>query len=386
MGQTSNRVICRNEVIIEGKSVGQFESFTLKANYRTFGATGVLTIPLYAIGIEELRNGTQSSTFTKGRARNRFRQKVVSDFINICAEVEVYCWYEGYEKTLIFHGYVEHVLEGFPTKIYVRDGSFILRFGEVEKGWNSEATLQKIVSDCIPISEDAFKEERKKYGFTRNIPALQYTDKTNNTQAVTTPLSFENFAQGRAPFEVLQHLMQQLVLFAGVTNDNQVYIGAGVQDTTRPVIQLDTRYNVIDCGITPTDGRFVNYDVKVTGVLKSGKKYTATGGLKTSRSNDQKSDLDKITGESYRGFTILDTAQGIQEAADRMLQMLKGNRNKGKLTTLLYPKMQLLDHVDYNDTVFEERSSKYYVTGYTFEASVKGYYQHLEVTDQVFVL
>lgn len=386
MGQTSNRVICRNEVFIEGESVGQFESFSLRANYRTFGATGVLTIPLYAVGIGQLENGTQSGTVSSGRARNRVRKIFSAKFINICAEVEVYCWYEGYERTLVFHGYVEHVLQGFPTKIYVRDGSFILRFGEVEKGWNSEATLQKIVSDCIPIAEKAFKAEREKYEMTREVPALQYTDKTNNTQAVTTPLSFENFAQGRAPFEVLQHLMQQLVLFAGVTNDNNVYIGAGVQDTTRETIKLDTRYNVINCSITPTDGRLVSYDVKVTGVLKNGKKYTATGGLKTSRSNDQESDLDKITGESYRGFTLLDTAEGIQECADRMLKMLKGNRNKGKLTTLLYPKMQLLDHVDYNDTVFEENSGLYYVIGYTFEASDRGYFQTLEVTDQVFVL
>lgn len=386
MGQTSNRVICRNEVFIEGESVGQFESFSLRANYRTFGATGVLTIPLYAVGIGQLENGTQSGTVSSGRARNRVRKTFSAKFINICAEVEVYCWYEGYERTLVFHGYVEHILQGFPTKIYVRDGSFILRFGEVEKGWNSEATLQKIVSDCIPIAEKAFKAEREKSKMTREVPALQYTDKTNNTQAVTTPLSFENFAQGRAPFEVLQHLMQQLVLFAGVTNDNNVYIGAGVQDTTRETIKLDTRYNVINCSITPTDGRFVSYDVKVTGVLKNGKKYTATGGLKTSRSNDQESDLDKITGESYRGFTLLDTAEGIQECADRMLKMLKGNRNKGKLTTLLYPKMQLLDHVDYNDTVFEENSGLYYVIGYTFEASDRGYFQTLEVTDQVFVL
>ena len=386
MGQTSNRVICRNEVFIEGESVGQFTSFSLRANYRTFGATGVLTIPLYAVGISSLDRGTQSSTFSQGRARSRVRKTFSSKFINICAEVEVYCWYEGYEKTLVFHGYIEHVLQGFPTKIYVRDGSFILRFGEVEKGWNSEATLQKIVSDCIPIAEKAFKAEREKYKMTHEVPALVYTDDTNNTQAVTTPLSFENFAQGRAPFEVLQHLMQQLVLFAGVTNDNKVYIGAGVQDTTREVINLDTRYNVIDRSITPTDGRFVSYDVKVTGVLKNGKKYTATGGLKTSRSTDQKSELDKITGESHRGFTLLDTAQGIQECADRMLAMLKGDRNKGKLTTLLYPKMQLLDHVGYNDTVFEENSGLYYVIGYTFEASERGYYQVLEVTDQVFVL
>ena len=78
--------------------------------------------------------------------------------------------------------------------------------------------------------------------------------------------------------------------------------------------------------------------------------------------------------------------EGIQDFANRMLADLKGNYNKGSITMLLYPKVQLLDHVDYNDTIFDIYDAKYYVTSYTFSASERGYFQEIEVTDLVFML
>lgn len=47
----SNMVICRNEVIIEGENVGQFESFKMQSNSRTFGDSATLVLPLYALGV-----------------------------------------------------------------------------------------------------------------------------------------------------------------------------------------------------------------------------------------------------------------------------------------------------------------------------------------------
>ena len=377
--KTSNRVICRNEVFIEGESIGQFEAFTMNADHRSFGATAVLTLPLYAIGL----------TDTKGNAKARVRSKINAKHIKVCAEIEVYCWYDGYDRVKVFHGFVEHVAEGFPAKLYLRDASMILRFGTIQTAWIDDATLQQIVGDCVEIAKEGFQNARKELGFTRNVPSLKYSvdgNKTNNVQSVTTPLSFDNFALGRAPFEVIQYLMTLLVLYAGVDNENNLYIGAGVQDSTRPTIKLDTRYNVIERDITPVDGRFVDYEVKITGILKNGKRYTATGGLATTKSPTSDSELTRQHGETFRGFSLLNTIDGLQDHANRMLNSLKGTRNKGTITTLLYPKTQLLDHVDYNDTVFNINDAKYYVIGYSFSASVKGFYQKLTVTDQVFLL
>ena len=81
-----------------------------------------------------------------------------------------------------------------------------------------------------------------------------------------------------------------------------------------------------------------------------------------------------------------DTAEGIQDFANRLLADLKGSYNKGSITLLMYPKVQLLDHVEYNDTVFDIHDALYYVTSYTFSANERGYFQKLEVTDLVFML
>lgn len=384
MGNAPNRVICRNEVFIEGVSVGQFEAFTMRADHRTFGATATLTIPLYGLGID--KRSTQTPTRSAGRANARILSAYERVNVNICAEVEVYCWYEGYDKTLVFRGYIEHIGEGFPVTLYLRDGSFIMKFGAIEQGWDSDATLQQIVEDCIPVAQAAFKEERNKYGFTREVKPLKYSLHGTNVQAFTTPLSFKNYAVGRAPFEIMQHLMQYLVMYGGVDYDNGVFIGTGVADTTRPVIKLDTRYNVVGREIIPVDGRFVDYDVKVSGVLKNGKIYTATGGLRNSRSVEARSDFGRVSAVSQRCMCNHDTAEGIQDFANRLLADLKGSYNKGSITLLMYPKVQLLDHVEYNDTVFDIHDALYYVTSYTFSANERGYFQKLEVTDLVFML
>lgn len=378
------RVICRNYVEIEGVNVGQFHDFMLKSDYRTLGATAELSLPLYAIGFQkESESSTSGSTRTFGRASARFRRVFDKVPIKVGAEVNVYCWYEGFEKIRVFHGFIEHISEGFPTKLYLRDSTFILRFGAADKAWDSKATTQQIVSDCVGIAQKGFDEERKKLGFERPIAPLTYSNIGKNVQASTTPLSFDNFASGRSPYEIIQYLMQLLVLCAGVTDDNEVYIGAGVADNARPVVKLDTRVNVIGRDIVKVDGRFVDYDVKVTGILSNGRRFTATGGLKTSKTADQKSGFDKVYSTPVRASTLLTTQEGIQNAADLLLQRMKGENSKGSINTLLYPKCQLLDHVDFTDSVFEINSSKFYVIGYMFTANEKGYYQKLQVTDQV---
>lgn len=372
----TNYLICRNEVYIENKYVGQFESFTVEANSRQLGRTAVLTIPLYAIG-----TGEQT-----GEARSRMREVFSDTVIKPCAQVRVVCWYDesgvSMEKVTVFTGFIEHVSEGFPTKLYLQDNSFILRFGNIQKRWAENATLQTIANDCIPIAEEAFKDERKKQGLTGSVPSLTYNVTDKNVQAYTNALSFRN-GIGRSPYETIQHLMSTLSLYGGVTDDFQLYVGAGVEDTKGSTpIGLDTRYNVIDRDIVPLDGRFIDFDVKITGVLANGKQYTATGGLKGGNTGKKKNPY----GETFRGFSILNTAEAIQEHADRQLEMLRRSRNKGSISLLLYPKIELFDQVRYTDSLFPELSALYYVLDYRFTADNNGYFQRLGVTDQIYAL
>lgn len=384
--KTSTRVICRNEVFIEGVSVGPFESFRFSSDRRTFGATGVLTLPLYAMSsINVSSNYSLRGEDETNRARRSVRRAFKQNTIKPCAQVEVWCWYEGYERTLVFSGFVSHVVEGFPSELHLSDNTFILRFGEIQKGWNGDTTVQDVIRECLPIANAGFKEERQRQGFEREVTALYYSDNEHNVQAHTTPFTTSNFG-GRSPFDVLQRVMSHLVLYGGVNNDFGVFMGAGVSDSTRPVVKLDTRYNVFARDITPVDGRFVDYDVKVVGILKSGKNYTATGGLKTSRTGASQSEFENTYGEKIRIASELDTVEGLQTFADSMLNMLKGFRNKGTLQLILYPKVEVMDVVQYTDSLFQELTRQYYVIEYEFTASDKGYYQTLSVTDQVYMI
>lgn len=370
----SNLVICQNEVYIEGVNVGQFESFEMNADANTLGKRAELTLPLYAIGVDQ-----------SGEARSRIRSVFSDDIIRPSAHVEVFAWYEGFDKVRIFNGWIVHVVEGFPTKLSLMDNAFILRYGSIQKGWNENATLQKIITDCIPIAVEAFTNERESQGFTEPIPELTYSVENRNVQALTTALSFRNWG-ARSPFDTIQKLMQLLVLYGGVSDDYNVYVGAGVTENDRPLIELDTRYNVFDCNITPVDGRFVDYDVKITGILSNGKQYTATGGYGTSRSRQSRANFDKTFGENFRGFSLLNTPSALQDYADRVLAMLRGFRNKGTLTLLLYPKVEIMDWCNFTHTLFPELSSGYYVLQYRIKCDETGYFQYLTVTDKIFAL
>ena len=360
----SNFFVCKNRVEIEGVDVGQFEGFTMSADWRTFGETATLLLPMYAIG---------ASGTTSGKASARLRDPIKNALVKVGAEVSVYCRYNDMEKVRVFHGFIENVEQGFPTKLYLRDDTFRLKFGNVKDGWDGSADIPKIASDCIKVSNESFKKYRSENGFTRPVGDLKYSVAGENVEAILSPINFDNYAIGRSPFDVFQHLMSLLCCYGGAKN-NSVFLGALVKDNKRPIVKLSTATNVIARDIANINGMFVNYDVQVSSVLADGKKFTAEAGEKTSGS------------EPYRAFCNLKTESGVKDFANRLRESLTGTRNKGSITTLLYPKLQLLDHVKYTDTIFEIEDKLYLVVQYQFTANGKGYFQKIEVTDTVFAL
>lgn len=369
----SNYVICRNEVFIEGESVGQFESFELSGNSKQLGDSAVMTLPLYAIGVSQ-----------EGRARARMRTVFKSNAIKICAEVQVFAWYEGHERVQIFHGFIEQVVEGFPTTLYLRDFTFILKFGRVQKVWG-DVKAEAIMQDVIPIANEALKKERGNVGFTRPVPELSYTPEGNFVQATTSTFPFNNPVDF-SPYDTIQRLMQLMVLYGGVDESNKLYFGALTKNSTSPIERLDTRYNVFEADLIREDSRFINYDVKVTGILSTGKRYTATGGMRNSRSAQQRSELDKQYAETFRSYSPLNSITELDKLADKLLLSLQGHRNKGTLTLPLYPKISPLQTVLFNHTIFPELSGQYFVLEYRLTCSINGYFQKLAVTDKVFAI
>ncbi len=389
----TNFVICRNEVLIEGVNVGQFESFEYEQNSRTLGSSGVLVLPLYAIGATGDTSGVAAT-----RVRKEFvtsHDKNIAGLIKPCAYVEVWCWYDTWDpkkdgvvsqnKEKMFSGFITTVEEGYPARIHIQDNAFILRFGATSTVFNGEYTVQDVVEKVIPVAQEAFDKERESYDLTYSIPRLTYTTEKQNVQAFTTLIQFANFGD-QSPFNIIRRIMQANCLYGGVDEDFNVFVGSGVEKSNRPLFELSTAVNVIERHIVPVDGRFVDYDVKIVGILENGRKYTATAGLSTSKSVQKKSELEKKYAQSFKAYSPLKTVKELNAFADTMLANLRGTRNKGRITCLLYPRMRVMDWVTYTDTVFENLSSGLYVLGYRFIANSSGYFQHLEVSDQVFML
>ena len=94
---------------------------------------------------------------------------------------------------------------------------------------------------------------------------------------------------------------------------------------------------------------------------------------------------DETKGEPVRlPFSPARKQEQLETIADAALARLKGNRNKGSITTLLYPFVSLWDFIEYEDTLFPELSSNYYVIGTELNCDDSGYHNVLSVTDEMF--
>lgn len=382
MAQTSNVVICKNRVEIDGVDVGQFETLSLSAKRGSVGTTGIMTLPAYGIGVTEALGGgaTQQSTVSSGSAKRRVRSKVEYDrTIKIGAKVEIFCWYESpqfdeplkvFDTVKVFSGFIEHIAEGFPVKFYLRDATFILKFGRIEKPFTENAPLSTIIGKCIDVAKEAYSKFYFESGFYAPVE-FHYDTASKGLQVDDEGVAFNNFAAGRTPYQVIEYLARELMMYAGCTVDNVFFFGYRGTKTVEPTAQLSTKTNIINRDIISQDSQFVDYEVVVTSTDKEGKKVTGRAG---SAGGIQIRKYVKPVGK-------LDCTQFAKD----LLSSIEGVHNEGNVTLLLYPKVEWLDVVDYEDTIFD-LSAQFFVKDYTFTANDKGYYQKLSVTDKVFML
>lgn len=393
-----NLVKCKNNVVIEGVDFGEFEAFSLKHTRGSFGATALLTLPIYGIGIRGVE-GLNPGIVSEGRARNRMSKKLENNPLKVGARVEVYCWYDGWDKHKVFDGFIERVAEGYPTKFYLRDATFILKFGKTENAYNNLVKLGTVASDVIANAINAFSAYRSKHKLTSDIPEVTYvSNQAKGKSGEDTEIFFDNFAKGRSAYDIIAHLQDLLACNAGIVLTKNasgddiygVYIGAYAPDSGRSTINLSTATNVIHRDIVPVGDMFTNFEVQVTGLLDDGRRCTVTAnndtGTSTSYSEKDSATTPKvgdnnITHRKFLSGLVGETA--LSETAINLLKELTGLKNKGTITLLMYPKCELLDTVKFTDTVFNTEE-QFYVLEYTFTANDRGYFQKLGVTNEIF--
>lgn len=361
---TGNYFICENEIFVEGKSIGGFVSFESKENRNTIASTATIKLPLYMIGLKNI----MGKNFTNNERINIEYYK-----IKVGAYIEVYAKYRDnnvlghkFKKLNVFRGFIKQIVGGFPTTLICEDMSFVLRFGKINKSFSKMTPLKDMLSYILPIANSTFALYREKNNLSYNIPKI-VTDESKTADIEFTLNNYKNIS----PYDALSKVMNLYYMYCNVNNEGKLYVGIGIKDITRKNIILNTKYNVIDRNLKIVNGYFESFKVIVNGRDSEGKPLQVELG-----------DSDGITERIH--YSPLNTKAGLLNIANAAMERLKGNINKGSITTLLYPEINLFDYIEYTDTLIPELSSNYYVIGRTLNLD-KGYRQIIEVTNQMFM-
>lgn len=375
---TGNYFICENRVVIEGQNVGQFVSCTVKNSREKLAGSATLEIPYYSVAVAESK---VYQLFQKKIGQNIVTYtRINADALHIkCgSRIEVYAKYrdnkpleQEFEELKIFDGYIREVIGGFPTKLVCEDLTFPLRFGTVTQSWLKASPIKDILNTIIPIANDAFAEYRKRNNLTYAWPQI---DIDGASADFNVPFKSSYLT---SPFEIIERMVvQKMKLFADVTlKDGVAYLFCGTAraETDANTLELSTALNVIGRNIVPNNGLFENYRVVVT--------YNARG---DGQSKYEVGSENGLTYEMpYQGDNVLES--DMKKLAENTLSGLKANRNKGTITTLLYPKAELFDYVNFTDTIFTNLSGGYAVIGYQLTCDRNGFHQELTVTNKTFM-
>lgn len=361
-----NFVVCRNEVVVEGVSIGEFSAAEVILDRDSLIATATIELPLYTISMQ--KDGTppgQDVPLTR-----RSRMGVEMGELKCGAQIVVWAWYESpgtmadFAKQIVFSGYIRKVEGGFPSVLKCEDMGFPLRFGDVNKSWNPGATLVKNIESILPIAHEAFSKYREKQGFNDNWTRVTIV----GDEIADAPYRMEPWKE-ISPFDALQRTVSDYGLSGLVDDSGRLYIGAMENAPTHKTVELDTRFNVLECDVDIEDAMFVNYNVKLTARTVGGQVIEAEYG-----------DPD---GEPLpKRMMPANTQQGLNQMALAIYNKLVGGVNSGSISMLLYPRVDLFDFVTLNHTLFPELSGDYTVIGLTRKLGEGGFRQELTVTDK----
>lgn len=378
---TGNYLVCGNEVFVEGQSIGQFQSFEMEDTRENIAGTATVSMPFYTIAAKAAKSvapGGSIAIQRVGQNTTTYVRINPDDWhIRTGARIQVYTWYhdsqslgQQFERRLEFDGFVREVVGGFPTIIKCMDAAFILKFGTVTQSWPTATPLAALLQQMCDISNDAFAEYRSRNGLTAPYPNLIPDPDSMESEFVLKP------ATGVSPYDVLERVIVGMYkLYGNVFVEGEtarVYCGLGLPDTQVATVELDTSVNVVARNIIPSDMMFENFRVIV--------RFLEGGEMKTIEKGAENGIVYDLP------FTPSRSAAQMEQTALSVLAGLRAQRNKGTITTLLYPLVRLYDYVNFTDTIFTTLSGGYYVIGRKLTCgNGKGYYQTLTVTNKTFL-
>lgn len=361
-----NYFICKNEVFIEGRSIGPFTSFTTEDSRDNIFGTANIRMPFYTI-LKEKSSGDAIGKNVKSYIRIDQQDAQIIMGAHVVVKLRYICGFNGYEmpEIVAFDGFVKNVVCGFPTQIQCEDGAFVLRFGTIAKSWTQETAVKTMMQEIIEVANPKFQEYRDSMKLADDWNRLTVDDKSMEGSFVLSTW------KGISPFFALERVMGMYNLYSRVDTDGRLYCGVGITENAKETEQLDTSVNVIDRDISINNGFFDKYRVVVK-YISGGKLYEYETGA----------DNGEVVSLPYIKCRDGEIAKQVGDAA---LSGLRTNSNKGTITTMLYPTVRLFDYVQYKDTLFDDLSGGYYVIGHSYRCDENGFHQVLTVTDKTLV-
>lgn len=358
--------VARTKVFIEGNDVGRLVSLSATFSRKNISAQCRIQLPFHLI---RFKNGTRY--YTSG---SRITPSAI--LLQTGSMIEVVAWYESFGKKLpdvtIFKGYVREVVDGYPATLVCEDLCFPLKFGSINKDWKTATQLQTAAKECIRIGNEAFIRYREARGFTDNsaVPLLKLAESESASAEFTLGVY-----TGVSPHTALSHIMRLWNLYTNVDDSGNFYMGLGFTQASplAATVKLSGAINVVGRNIVPKESLFENYQVIVNGMTQNGNKISVQVG----DSYGERKEFSRIS---------LVTKEGLSSFACSVLNELKAAKNSGTITTLLYPVVNVLDYIEYDDTVFDSFSGSYYVIGKSYTIGDNGIRQELSVTNQKYAI
>ena len=258
--------------------------------------------------------------------------------------VQVYAWYVGMDKQLIFEGFVYDFLEGTPLKIRCLDYVYQLRQGVKNLSF-PKARIKNVINKILEGTDITIME-----------PYVDFEVEN---------LTFPNMS----PAACLEWIKKELALTVTIIG-RKLYFN--IASNTLNSVKLQTDVNVIGANMQKPDGAFQKFKVKAWIKKPDGTKEAVEIG-----------DADGELREIKLMCVPKNTPKGKEKKSyhtilhDNALEQVKFGHYTGKITTLLYPISDLFWAVDYTDIRYPERSGIYTVRALSITLSKDGFHREL---------
>jgi hypothetical protein len=265
--------------------------------------------------------------------------------------IQIFAGYEdaNYERLNIFEGYIYDFVEGTPLKMRCLDYSYFLRMGLVGKPLKAFNNLPGLYYQDGTI-DTVLKDILAGTGVTLMKTHISFTIQN---------LSFTNVS----PIYALEWIKKELGICMTLIG-SELYFH--LAENTLNTYNLRTDTNVIKADLQKPDAAFQKWKVQIN--------YKDISGLKKLQEIGSKEDGEIKT---YNFCCVNKKHPNYMKLVDNTLNVLKLTHYTGKVTTYLYPDINLFDAVNFEDVRFKERTATYVCTGVNIKLSTSGFHREL---------